>query len=189
MKFFAKLWLDYLKPFWSRIRWMRKRKIEAVPCAEQATDIASIKNACSLVYKNFEWTMDDVSQFFDSYAPVEYLYNVYRNALDNGGEKIRDDCDGFHSVIYHILTKNNIPAVLLTIATKPLKVAHTMCLFKYRGFYYLVNYCSVKRYNYDTIDEIVEDYAANDSSIKKVHYWNMHEYDYEKNVFRTVKQF
>lgn len=188
MSIFCKLWLDYLKPFWSRIRWCRKRKIEAYPLQDHITETYTIQTMCSDVYRKFTWTMDDITQLGDSYAPVEYMYNQYVDSATTG-KKFQDDCDGFHSVIYHILTQNGYDCVLFTIATKPITKSHTMVIFKKDDCYYLINYTSVQKYTVGTtIQKIVDTYNAT-HGLKKEHYWNLHKYDYDKNIFYTVKDF
>ena len=184
MKFLARIWLDYLKPFWSKIRWNKQRKVVAEECKETVKTIAEIRAMCSKVYSCFEWTMDDISELFDSYRPTEYLYNTYLGEKAKG-KKWQDDCDGYHTVIYHILIQNGFDAVLFTIATKPFTKSHTMCLFKADGKMYLVNYTSVREYESGNIQAIVDDYNKR-NKLEPEHYWNTQKYDYAGKVFYSV---
>lgn len=187
VNFFIKLWCNYIKLFWSKIRWCGKRKIKAVPCTESLTSLGDIRQMCKTVYRSFEWTMDDISELFDSFAPVEYLYNYYRDS-EEAAEKFKDDCDGYHSVIYHILTQCGYDAALLTIATSPISKSHTMTLFKLDGKYYLVNYTSIIEYNTTDIQAIVDDYN-NARGFKKEHHWVVQKYNYDKAAFYNVKDY
>lgn len=187
IRFFCKLWCDYLKPFWSRIRWCRKRKIESEEVTEKVTHTrTSVRSMCQEVYSRFEWTMDDFSQLFDSLRPCGYLYNWYKDSTRE--EPLKDDCDGYHSLIYHILKANGFDCCIFSIVTNPMKHSHTMTLYKYNGAYYLVNYTSVKGYFNCTIQDIVDDYNKS-HGFKKEHYWNTQRYDYEKKKFVNERNF
>lgn len=187
IRFFCKLWCDYLKPFWSSIRWWSERKIEGKEVTEKVTNaLTSVRSMCREVYSKFDWTMDDISQFFDSLRPCEYLYNWYKDSTRE--EPLKDDCDGYHSLIYHILKSNGFDCCIFTIATNPIKNSHTMTLYKYNDAYYLINYTSIRKYSNCTIQDIVDDYNKR-NGLKKEHYWNTQEYDYEKKCFYTVKDF
>lgn len=187
IRFFCKLWCDYLKPFWSKIRWCKKRQVVSREVSEQVTsDISSVRSLCSKVCSRFEWTMDDISQLFDSLRPCEYLYQLYCNA--NYDDPLKDDCDGYHSLIYHILHENGFDCCILTIVTNPIRDSHTMTLYKVNGCYYLINYTSVRKYETNNIQEIVDDYN-NRNQYGKEHYWNTQRYDYIKKSFYNERNF
>lgn len=184
MKILCKIWMDWIKPIWSKIRWTGKNKETAAPCEETAKTIQQIKSACSNVYRHFRWTMDDISELFDSFTPVEYLYNKYKEAEDSE-HKLEDDCDGFHSIIHHILAQNGVESYILSIATKPIKNSHTMCIFKLDDSYYLVDYTSVKKYG-TSVSDIVNEYISR-KKYDKAYYWNTQYWDYKKNKYKNIK--
>ena len=183
--FICKIFLDHWKPLWSAIRWGKQRKVEAYELQDHITDDAEMREMLKNVNNHFTWTMDDATQLFDSYQPVEYLYNLY---VDSGinNTTVKDDCDGCHSIIYHILKENGYDCVLFTIATRPITQAHTMVIYKKDNCYHLINYRNITHYNEGvTIQEIVDDYNKK-HNLKKEWYWNLHRYDYDKNKFYTV---
>ena len=185
--FICKIFLDHWKPFWSAIRWGKQRKVEAYELQDHITDDAEMREMLKNVNNHFTWTMDDATQLFDSYQPVEYLYNLY---VDSGinNTTVKDDCDGCHSIIYHILKENGYDCVLFTIATRPITQAHTMVIYKKDNCYHLINYRNITHYNEGvTIQEIVDDYNKK-HNLKKEWYWNLHRYDYDKNKLNTVKK-
>lgn len=187
-RFFCKLWCDYLKPFWSKIRWCGKRKIVGKEVTEKVTNtLTSVRTMCNEVYRRFEWTMDDFSQLFDSLRPCEYLYNWYQES--NYDDPLKDDCDGYHSIIYHILQANGFDCCIITIVTNPISKSHTMTMYKYNGCYYLVDYTSVKKYAAGTtVQQVVDDYNER-RGYKKEHYWNTQRYDYKKKAFYNERNF
>ena len=181
----CKVFLDHWKPFWSAIRWGKQRKEEAVPFEDVLSDDYTMTQMLNNVNTHFDWQMDDASQLWDSYQPVEFLYNWYVS-LKGTNEDFVGDCDDCHSVIYHILKNNGYDCVLFTIATRPITQAHTMVIYKENGCYTLVNYRAVTHYPQGTtIQDIVDNYNKK-HNLKKEWYWNMHRYDYEKNKFYTV---
>lgn len=187
IRFFCKLWCDHLRPFWSQIRWCGKRKVKGEEVTEKITPtITSVRSLCQSVDDKFRWTMDDFSQLFDSLRPCEYLYNWYKNATKE--TPLKDDCDGYHSLIYHILTANGFDCCLFTIVTNPVKNSHTMTLYKYNNMYYLIDYTSIREYSGCTIQGIVDDYNKR-HGLKKEHYWNTQRYDYEKKKFVNERNF
>ena len=183
--FICKIFLDHWKPFLFFFRWGKQRKVEAYELQDHITDDAEMREMLKNVNNHFTWTMDDATQLFDSYQPVEYLYNLY---IDSGinNTTVKDDCDGCHSIIYHILKENGYDCVLFTIATRPITQAHTMVIYKKDNCYHLINYRNITHYNEGvTIQEIVDDYNKK-HNLKKEWYWNLHRYDYDKNKFYTV---
>ena len=127
MKFLAMVWLECLRNFWSNLRWCAHRKDTTKEIPTVNAD--NLNSTLREVYNNFEWTMDDWTQLFDSMRPAPYVYNLYFGA-ENTKTDFKDDCDGFHTVIYHILKNNGYDVALITVATKPIKNSHTMCAIK-----------------------------------------------------------
>lgn len=177
IRFFGKLWIDKLKPTWSKIRWVRhlNEKSEKVPTVTDTTFSLVVRD----VYKNYDWEMDGFSELFDSLRPIPYIYNLYYEKKKKG-ELFKDDCDGFHSLIYYILEQNGYDCFLVTFVTKPLSKAHTMCVVKKAGAYRLINYSAISEARYRDIQEIADMYNL------PVRYWNAQKWDYSKNKFYTV---
>ena len=186
IRFFCKLWCDYLRLFWSSIRWCRKRKITSNTVVEKVdSTITSVRAMCNKVYSKFEWTIDDFSQLFDSLRPCGYLYNWYQESTKEN--PLKDDCDGYHSIIYHILTANGFNAAIFNVVTSPISKSHTMTLYKRDNNYYLVDYTSVIKYSGGVkIQDIVDDYNKR-HGYKKEHYWNVQKYNYTQAKFYNIK--
>lgn len=175
--FFESLWCKHLKHFWSKIRWCRKRK-------EKSREVVTVDDAglyplLKDIYAHFEWTMDDWTELFDSFTPAPYLYNLYDEAKKNENV-VLDDCDGYHTIIYHILKNNGYNVALITCVTKPITKSHTMCLIKDdNGTYRVINYTRV--YRYPSIEKFIENYST------PVRFWCLDRYDYDKNVFYSIE--
>ena len=181
MKFLSMIWLKCLRNFWSSIRWIKERK-------EVSKDVIKVNdnNLVSTlrdVYSHFKWTMDDWTQLFDSMQPASYLYNQYLECKEDSS-KVLDDCDGYHTIIYHILKNNGYDVALITVATKPITQSHTMVVIRDINenggvSYRVVNYMLVKG-PYKTIEEFVDNYNY------EVIYWCLDKYNYETNKFYGI---
>ena len=177
IRFFGKLWIDHIKPVWSKIRWCRHLK-------EKSEEVFSVTEellpfVLRDLYKNYKWKMDGATQLFDSLRPIPYIYNLYL-AQNKKGIVFEDDCDGFHSLVYYILEKNGYDCYLITFITKPLSKAHTMCVVKRKGKFQLINYTFISTLCYDNIQQIADEYTV------PVRYWNAQKWDYSKKKFYTV---
>ena len=186
MKFLAMVWLECLRNFWSNLRWCTHRKDTTKEIPTVNAD--NLNSTLREVYNNFEWTMDDWTQLFDSMRPAPYVYNLYFGA-ENTKTDFKDDCDGFHTVIYHILKNNGYDVALITVATKPIKNSHTMCAIKEKieengvekTVYRIVDYTSL-RGPYTSLQDFVDDYRY------PVRYWKLDQWDYNKKKFRKVSK-
>ncbi len=180
MKLLAMIGLKLLRNIWSMIRWHKLRKVESDKMIP--VDEFSLKSALTDVYAHFKWTMDDWTQLFDSMKPAPYLYNEYLKS--RVGDKVLDDCDGYHTIVYHILKNNGFDVALLTVATDPIKESHTMCVIKDvdvvgEKSYRVIDYTSVSK-SYSSIDEFISQYQPT------VIYWCLDKYDYDKRRFVGV---
>lgn len=182
--FVAKIWLRYLKPSWSKFRWKSKLAGDSMPIPQGIktnSDIFAFLNEC---YPVFDWTMDDITQLTDSFKPLPYIYNEYYDAKKAGGStKFKDDCDGFHSVVYHVLNANSIECALITLVTKPFTKSHTMCAYKAvedgKTVYYVCDYNRI-RGKYETLDDFIAAYSL------PVRYWQLDKYNYGDRIFYFV---
>ena len=178
MKVLCELWLDVIKPSWSKLRWKYNDNKYNFDIEIEKT-LNGIEKLAKSVYSVFEWTMDGVSQLFDAYRHPYQCYNDYITALQTG-KKIKDDCDGFHTVLYYILEQNQIPSGLLTIVDKNITQSHTVCIFYLNFKYYIIDYDKI--YNgYTSLDNCVTNYILQ----KKYNYLysTIHKFSYDKNKF------
>lgn len=186
LKFLAMIWLEGVRNFWSNLRWCRHRKDESEAIPEVNAD--NLNSVLREVYNNFEWTMDDWTQLFDSVCPAPYIYNKYVEAEKTNSDFF-GDCDDYHTVIYHILKNNGYDVALITVATKPINNSHTMCAIKEKieengvekTVYRIVDYTSL-RGPYTSLQDFVDDYRY------PVRYWKLDQWDYNKKKFRGVSK-
>lgn len=189
IKFFAYIWLNWLKPIWSKMRWSKYNKIKSDSNGFCSDDINQIRNMSREVYSKFEWVMDNFTQLFDSYRPIPMIYNEYIDATITG-KVFKDDCDGYHSCIYHILQNvETLDCAIITLVTKPMSQSHTMCVFtkieNNEKRYYLVDYNNIFG-GFNSAQEIVDDYIKRRNI--PVRYWNLQKYNYEKSKFYTISK-
>lgn len=180
--FFEKLWLRGIKNWWSKLRWYSKSKEESYDVPLVTTD-EEILEVAKDVYAYFTWKMDGIREWFDTYLPIPYAYNLYIDAKQSN-EKYIDDCDGFHGVILHILNQNNFDAAAITLATIPVTESHTMTAFKRINEngsveYYVVNYTRLLG-PYYSLQDFVDDYGT------PVRYWCLQKYDYDKGMYYNI---
>lgn len=184
--FVAMVWLRYIKPSWSHFRWRDRLAGDTLPVPKNIITRADIQSFLNECYPVFEWTMDGITQLTDSYRPLPYLYNEYYDAKKaGGGNKFKDDCDGYHTVVWHVLNYNSIECALITLVTKPFTKSHTMCAYKVKesgaAKYYVVDYNSIKG-PYKDLESFVDFYRL------PVRYWQLDKYDYEKQMFVKIKE-
>lgn len=118
-------------------------------------------------------------EFFDSTEPVyDITVEHTHNFLLDAGVFVHN-CDGFHSVVYHLFQQNGYDCALITLVTKPFTKSHTMCAFRIKDAYYVVNYQRISG-PYMSLQDFVD--AYNDP----VRYWNLQKYDYSTRKFYTV---
>lgn len=184
VKFFEWLWLRGIKNWWSYLRWHKYVKEESMDVPLIETD-SQIISACRDLYRGFEWEMDGLADAFDTYVPAQYAYNRMTEYINDISEdKYRDDCDGFHAGVYHMLQENGYDVALITLATIPITESHTMTAIRYEEddgsvYYKVVNYTALKG-PYKTIQEFVDNYGT------PVRYWCLQKYDLEKGKYYNI---
>lgn len=182
--FVAMVWLRYIKPSWSHFRWRDRLAGDTLPVPKNIITRADIQSFLNECYPVFEWTMDGITELTDSYRPLPYLYNEYYDAKKAGsGNKFKDDCDGYHSVVWHVLNYNSIECALITLVTKPFTKSHTMCAYKAteggRTVYYVIDYNRIRGV-YTSLEDFVNAYKL------PVCYWQLDKYDYGNRKFYYV---
>ena len=171
-------------PFWSNIRWNSECKLEAqVEEAHLVKNLTEIKTLVKTLYTNFNWTADGADQLGDSICPPAYNYKRWQESV------LKDDCDGFHSLVYHCLSASNIECYLLSVTH--LKGGHCVLLFKYNGKWYVNDYTRVHK-GFATAAEAIADYNTTyiksyEQGKQKYLYNAIVSFDYKAHKFRTVK--
>lgn len=135
------------------------------------------------LYSKFVWTKDDATELGDSITPPAQNYLNYLNG------KLYDDCDGFHSLVYHCLRASNIQCYLLSVIT--IDGGHCVLVFNYQDKWYVNDYNDVYS-GFATLKEAVEDYNKKyikiyNDNLGEVVYNGFIHYDYKTGKFRSVK--
>lgn len=144
---------DVIRPAWSNFRWKNSIRTN-VEVEESITSLEDIAKVARKVYSTFEYTYDDVSQLFDSIVPPGQAYTNYKH------QNFKDDCDGFHACIYHILQAKGIPVYLLTIITKPFTRSHTINMFYINNKWYILDYYNIYKDGYVYAEDAIDNYLA-----------------------------
>ena len=109
---------NWLWGLWSNLRWCKAKKVYPL----QPVDLISkrditcsydvikfCKEAATRIHSNFTWTEDGIDQLKDAIRPPAQCYSDAINS------HLDDDCDGFHSALYHIMSQTS----LLELGLKP----------------------------------------------------------------------
>jgi len=141
--FIAKMWVKGLKISWSNFRFRKSLK-EYEPLYPEIQNLQDVMKATKELNKNFHYEYDDITMLFDAMdTPPSCLYHLETDGL-------KDDCDGYHAAMYHLLHKRCDSAssiALITIVTKPFTESHTMCVFEMDSQLYLIDYSRVVEIN------------------------------------------
>lgn len=171
-------------PFWSNIRW---RKSFRNNIGIEEDDI--IKSEKKLISKisdlhiALEYKADDASQLFDAINSPSQLYYDYKK-----NNNIKDDCDGFHALVFHILYNSKIECYLMT--ANAIGCGHCICLCKYNNKWHVIDYSHYED-GYDTAAEAIEMYNKIYPvryKCKEVAYNGFVTYDYEKGRFKAISK-
>lgn len=142
-------------PTWSNIRWYGKRSASATfQTEDKATTLAQIKTLVKKLYSKFDWTADSWTELWDSVCSPGYNYQRYRNGI------LKDDCDGFHALVYHCLQQSGITKCYLLSVIKGTG-GHCVLIFKLGTAWY-VN-------DYDTVYGSYASYSAAISAYKTIY--------------------
>lgn len=169
-------------PIWSNIRWKKESKIviEFDP-NDKISKFDDIGLLCRRLYSNYEWTKDGIDQLFDSICPPQYNYFRYKTG------KLKDDCDGFHALVYYCLKQSGVNCYLLSVCS--LGSGHCVLLFEYDDGWYVVDYYSVMSPSFTAADAIKkynkvfsEKYHA-----RPVIFNALLSYNFDKNKFSAHK--
>ena len=170
--------------FWSNIRFRKAiRNNYGIIIEDKVNNLNEIKALVKRLYKKFKWTADGPDQLWDAITPPSQTYNHYL-----AGE-LKDDCDGFHSLVYYCLYNNEIECYLLTANAAKFSDGHCILLFKYNGKWRVNDYTRV--YNgFDTPVEAIENYNEIFPEMydtKEVVYNGLISYDFNKGKFHIEK--
>ncbi len=196
-KFFTRFWWVP----WSNFRYRKEErysidtdsqilaKIQNIvsTSSSQSSICSNFSSLGSRFMKSFEYTKDGADKLWDAVCPPPFAYSQVRNSA--GANNIfKDDCDGFHSLVYHYLHTAGIECYLMTVQAFP--AGHCVLLFSINNSWYVWDYYSVytKLADSTSLQSVVGNY--NDlyrhlySNVKTDVYCNCFlEYDYLKGKF------
>lgn len=182
LRLFARFFDNIWWPWWSNTHW-NSSKEDDLPIADEdiVTGVVSLRRECMRLYEKFSWTGDGIEELFDSILPPP---QAYRKSLAG---QIVDDCDGFHSVVYHVLSKSGFESYLLTAHTR--SVSHCALLCKIDEMWHVCDYFTVYP-GFETAAEAIEDYNKNFVEVYQakgeVFYNALIKYNYNKGKLRST---
>ena len=118
--------------FWSNIRFKKAiRHNVPIHLEDTVSDLAGARTLVKKLYKKFTWTADGIDQLGDAITPPPQNYQHYLEG------ELKDDCDGFHSLVYHCLYNSGFTCYLLSVIA--LGGSHCVLLFKSKNNKWYVN--------------------------------------------------
>lgn len=132
------------------------------------------------LYSKFNYTKDGFDQLWDAVLPPPEAYKRYQQGL------LKDDCDGFHSLVYQCLNGSYISCLLLVV-TSP-KSGHCVLLFNLNNVWHICDYKNIFRVE-GKIGNVVEEYNKYYSlhyKTKPVKYNCFIAYNYHKGKFKFL---
>ena len=148
---------------------------------DRVKNINEIDHLVKKLYRYFNYTKDSIELLGDAIIPPCEAYKQYKEGL------LKDDCDGFHSLVYHCLIQSGLRAYLLTAQTN--KSGHCVTIFKFEGLWYVVDYNTIYgscRKLEPSIEEFNTYYESNYLRGDKVIINDLYEYNYTKGKFKLL---
>jgi len=165
--------------FWSNIRFCKSIR-KNIGIKNKFKNIKTVEDVLAVVFKlypKFIYTKDGIDKLFDAITPPPQNYQYFIN------KSVKDDCDGFHSLVYHILYNNNINCCLLT--ANAINSGHCILLFKLNNLWYINDYNKIYGGN-ESIEKTILDYNKiyqNVYKSKSVNFNALVKYNYDKGKF------
>lgn len=180
--------------FWSNLRFKKAVKHISVRDEDliEGYDPVTVRKLAKSVYNKFDYTPDGFDKLWDAITPPTQLYKDYTEG------NVKDDCDGFHSLLHYFLNWGcdkgeellKVGGVyLLSVVARG--GGHCVLVYKYKDKWHVVDYKNVYK-GFDTIEEAVKDYNIiykdKYKDIKSDVYYNaLVDYNYDKGKFKRVK--
>ena len=150
---------------------------------DRVTGITTLNRVLSKLYRTFRYTKDGVDQLYDAITPPPQLYVNYMQG------EVKEDCDGFHSLLHYVLSMSNIECYLLTV--NAYRAGHCVLICKLKDQWHVVDYRKVYA-AFDTMEEAVADYndlflINNNVDDYEVSFNGLVDYNYETGKFYYIK--
>lgn len=171
--------------FWSNLYWRRKKSRYNVPIREEdkikkgETINKYIDRATHIIMDTFEYTHDGIDQLGDTTPPPPEIYAQFKE-----GSVWKDDCDGYHSCLYHLAYENGIMCDLISILSLNNKYGH--CVLGYideKGNYHIQDYLT--NHTGASFEDIIrEDYIEVTGGAL---IWFKTDFDYNEHLLYNIK--
>lgn len=180
--FFCKIACEWWWPRWSNFKFRKSLRTNIeIQIDDRLGSLSDIRQEVKKLYSKFTWTKDGADQLWDAICPPPQNYQYY---LDG---ELKDDCDGFHSLVYHVLFNNNIKCYLLAVCAP--KSSHCVLIFQYNDLWYINDYSKIYG-DFSTSAEAIQRYNetyAKRYNSKPVVYNCCESYNYDTGKFKSVK--
>lgn len=185
-RFFAYLANKFYWVPWSNFRYRNEeRHSKNLLSQHNVSSLDDIQNLARIVYRNFEYTKDGPDLLWDAVCPPPYAYKQLLS-----GKPFRDDCDGFHSLMYHCLSQNGITCYLMVVSA--VGCGHCVLTFYYNNAWHVLDYTTIYYSSpADPLAYVVGEYNAayvkRYSKVRSEVFFNgFLSYNYEKGKFSMV---
>ena len=122
--------------FWSGIRFRKMDRFSKdINEEDKVSTIDDIQNVINKINSKFEYTKDDITMLFDAILPPRESYKRYTEG------KLKEDCDGFHSAVYHVLQSCNIESYLMAVNAKGF--GHCVLVFNLDKMWHVLDYTTI----------------------------------------------
>lgn len=168
---------------WSNIRFKNAERsdIGILFSRDVVHNVMEIKELTKRIYSEFKYKKDGVDQLWDAIMPPPQNYLNYSFGM------VQDDCDGFHSTLYHCLHKSNIECYLLSVAG--IGSGHCVLVFLLNGLWHVVDYTTVYK-GYKSLRDAVNEY---NKQYKEIYNYKLDfiynavvKYDYNIGKFKGI---
>lgn len=168
---------------WSNTRFKQAERFDTtLEKDEIIQDIFGVTRTAREIYNNFEWTKDGIDQLGDAIVPPPQNYRNLKNA------KLKDDCDGFHSALYHYMYNSGYECYLLSVVA--IDGGHCVLIYKDESNKWrVVDYKKVYE-SFCDMSAAIEDYNTHYQKVYKLKapfYNGLVLYNYVTGKFSRVK--
>ena len=137
-------------PMWSNYRWRNSTRHNiGIEHDDEVKNLQDLEKLLEKFLEKFKWTKDGMDQLYDSITPPPRNYERYREGL------LDDDCDGFHSLVYHCLYNSGIECYLMSVCA--VKSGHCVLVLRFNEKWYVVDYGTIYG-GYDDLNEAISCY-------------------------------
>ena len=169
--------------FWSNIRFRKAERFNNTILPEDyVSNLDQINRLTKKLYSHFDYTPDGIDQLFDAIIPPSHAYQNY--LLD----KLKDDCDGFHSLLLQCLRASQIECYLLAVNARG--SGHCVLVFYLDSKWHVNDYTTIYD-GYDKLQDAINAYNEKFVEIysgakSKVFGNTLIDYNFKKGKFKLL---